>query len=457
MLIGADQDRDVDPDERGGQYRRVAGSVRALYDRDVRATATVTVSAGIVFIVLSIFIGWVRFLSGPESPNDSATPTISVSSGAGILGVFAALIIGLNVAAWSIRASNPPGRGDGSEEADEAELAARAGLYARYLMLSQAAQVCSYSAVLVGIASLVAGVYSGEILGGFAVFGAGSVIAVLSIDTSAGLVEGPEIRSEVRLHRVAEDYRRVHRLLGSPSEHGPANGRAAWSEHRAAGGWTRRGTVGRTGWLLCDFALTVVLTAAGPLVAAAAVRGADWTDAGSSYLKLILMATLAVVVVGGGVALIVVDIVERQFVLAILIGLLLLVIVLLWCLSLLESIVGSDVSGLGKIGISLAFLSFSIMPLLLSANGLRTSNALWMPGGWVRWLVRRRLHSWSKSMRRQMDPQAEGASELPDDDIQPPTGNRFQRFRRYPQYWIRKRVRAVPVWYRQVSGLPGAG
>lgn len=222
----------------GAQLRRLlAPRVRTHLGETMARVVSFAVGAGILYAVLvGGFALWSSIPIASTAPKIHLQLVIDHNDGTDLLAVFATVVIALNLAAWWPRTVNPhPQPTPADLAADEHD--ARAALYARHLVLSQAALVCGWSAIVVGQASFVdAAVMKGKLFTGSAISIVAMVIAVFSLDSGAGLRDGKDLEADIRRDRNAAEIKRLRRLVGCSPDGSPGSDDllARWSEGRTA-------------------------------------------------------------------------------------------------------------------------------------------------------------------------------------------------------------------------------
>ncbi|MBF6171114.1 hypothetical protein [Nocardia blacklockiae] len=390
MPVSAPKPEDDDPDHFDGSYDRLAGPVSDEYRENVRAATVITVVTVVVYISLVLIMAYMKFVWRAIPPVPNLTPTISVANGAAILAVISALVIALNVSARSIRLPDTtPAPGEcppGGEPVSDRIVSG----YARYMILSQAALASGVLSILVGLGTAFSTLRGGELISALAVLLAALISAVISIDASAAMKEGTDLRSGIRRHRDTEDYRRLCALLGRPTEDGTGDERAPWSAARSAGWWnSRRGP--RIVWYAADLALLGLLAATPALALHAADDIADghfsW-----GYLPIIAISIVLSASVGAFVARIVADVVNRSM-FAIPLLALLSALVIMWIAATLGALAIDTGSTVHRVFRGFSTASVVAVPLVLSVRVFRStySGSERLPGTSVRWMAWREI------------------------------------------------------------------
>lgn len=315
-----------------------------------------------------------------------------------------------------------------------AALADRADLYARYLILSKAAEACGIAAVLVGLATFFGGISStgaNEVILGLATLTATAVIAAISVDTTARLGDGPDIESEVRRHRDFEDLARLRRAADTVWT-AESTARPAWFPNR----------VGHGPWVAVECLHAAVLTSGGlaTLLAFKVLSGAGgWMDALGGCLALVALASGVVAYVGVMCTSTVLGLLYRDFVAVALMTTFGVVVAGLWALELLAIFVGGDGSAFTTALLAVAWLAFLAVPVALCVRPLRVvhSRSSIVPGISLRWLIRAGLLLRIASLQEALAIQSEGVN-APPAPRRSPLGS----------WWTSE----VGGWYRRATG-----
>ncbi|MGQ4599079.1 hypothetical protein [Nocardia sp. R6R-6] len=252
-----------------------------------------TVRAAILYAVLAGGFALSSTLPNTPLSRIDIQLVIDHNEGTALLGLFVTVVIALHVVAWWLRTANPqpqPATGLSPEEYD-----ARAALYARHLVMSQAASLCGVGAIVVGLSSFVDAVaLKGKLLTGVAILLVAIVIAIFSLDAEAGLRDGKDLEAEVRRDRNAAELRRLRRLVGSPADGspGPEDPSARWSDARTAAPYPN---AWKWLWWVREIAGILLMTLAIPTAAltyASRSSGTSWGEILSSMVSTLGLVLL---------------------------------------------------------------------------------------------------------------------------------------------------------------------
>ncbi|WP_280479240.1 hypothetical protein [Nocardia cyriacigeorgica] len=363
------------------------------------------------------------------------------STAAAILGVLAALVIALNISTWSIRSVRS------SRQSDEVrpsafDLEEQAVLLARYRVLAEAAVACGAVAVIVGLATVFSLDNRSEFIASGGILFAGAIIAVISVDTSVMLRDGPDIDAEVQRYRRTQDASRLRRALSG-----------VWSTTSISSPkFARRGS---TRWWVYEIGATVLAVASVPALIETlrgVVEGRFGFGLLSAWVRILVAAALVVLVFATAVYMVVTNLVNRDFLGVIGFGALSVMLFMSWLLSgIFDSSDEGAAASWGDLildGSKYLSMVAVLCVIAVRAVGSAPKRTRHLPGSWLRWLIRRHFVNKWASLARGLRPDLP----TPRTQSQPPVNGLWKKVKwwswRFPWWWVPASIR----WYRKIAG-----